>query len=155
MAEQKEPIFFRENCPPSNPPHQHHQHNHRGNQEQSVGGIPKPVFHRCSLPLVHHKTRSAPSFICSAWAVDLSKRDWKSAPPCSQAMLMACFLSLATTMNFDGLSSLWLRKVTTYVLATAGAKIARKRGQCKRGSLGFVLCAPTDNLSHAFSPPAF
>src|SRR5262245_7556757 len=62
----------------------------------------------------------------SACAVDLSNRDWKSAPPCSQAMLMAAFLSLATTMNFDGLSPLWLRNVTTYVLATAGANLAEK-----------------------------
>src|SRR5258708_5782170 len=37
---------------------------------------------------VGHRTRSAPSFISWACAVDLSKRDWKSAPPCSQAMLM-------------------------------------------------------------------
>jgi len=37
---------------------------------------------------------------------------------------MACFLLAATTMNFDGLSPLWLRKVTTYVLATAGVNIA-------------------------------
>src|SRR5262249_52530687 len=44
MAEQKEPIFFRENCPPSYPPHQHHQHNHHGNQEQSVGGFPNQYF---------------------------------------------------------------------------------------------------------------
>jgi hypothetical protein len=35
---------------------------------------------------LHHRTRSAPSFISWACAVDLSKRDWKSAPPCSQAM---------------------------------------------------------------------
>src|SRR5262245_597810 len=34
-------------------------------------------------------------------------------------------------MNFDGLSSLGLRNVTTYVLATAGAKVAKKRGQSK------------------------
>src|SRR5262249_50306203 len=44
MAEQKEPIRFRENCPPSYPPHQHHQHNHHGNQEQSVGGFPNQYF---------------------------------------------------------------------------------------------------------------
>src|SRR5262245_44385290 len=44
MAEQKEPIFFRKNCPPSYPPHQHHQHNHHGNQEQSVGGFPNQYF---------------------------------------------------------------------------------------------------------------
>jgi len=39
--------------------------------------------------------------------------------PCN---IDAAFLSLATTMNFDGLSSLWLRNVTTYVFATAGGK---------------------------------
>ena len=32
---------------------------------------------------------------------------------------------VAKTMNFDGLSPLWLRNVTTYVFATAGAKIAK------------------------------
>jgi hypothetical protein len=52
-----------------------------------------------------HSTRSAPSFICSAFAVDLSNRDWKSGPSCSQAILMASFYWSATTMNFDGLSS--------------------------------------------------
>src|SRR5262245_30292995 len=46
-------------------------------------------------------------------------------------MLMAAFLSLATTMNFDGLSPLWLRNVTTYVLATAGAKIAKNADRAR------------------------
>src|SRR5215510_1650554 len=49
-------------------------------------------------------------------------------------MLMADFILSATTINFDGLSSLWLRNVTTYVLATAGAKIAKKGQQSKGGS---------------------
>jgi len=40
--------------------------------------------------------------------------------------MMACFLLAATTMNFEGLSSLWLRNVTTYVFGTAGAKLAKK-----------------------------
>jgi hypothetical protein len=78
-----------------------------------------------SRNLLCHRTRSAPSFISCACAVALSNRDWKSAPPCSQAISMADFILPATAMNFDGLSSLWLRKVTTYVLATAGGKIAR------------------------------
>src|SRR5215471_17794259 len=67
-----------------------------------------------------HSTLSARSFISCACPVALSNLDWKSAPPCSQATLMAAFLSLATTINFDGLSSLLLRNVTTYVFATAG-----------------------------------
>src|SRR5262249_15703682 len=37
--------------------------------------------------------------------------------------------------SLDGRSSLSLRKVTTYVLATAGAKVAKKRGESKGGSL--------------------
>ena len=59
-----------------------------------------------------HRTRSAPSFICWASAVDLSKRDWKSAPPCSQAILMADRILLAKTMNFDGLRLSKLRKLS-------------------------------------------
>src|SRR5215831_9594115 len=35
---------------------------------------------------------------------------------------MACFLSVATTLNFDRLSSLWLRNVTTYVQANPKAR---------------------------------
>ena len=48
-------------------------------------------------------------------------------------MLMAARILLATTMNLDGLSSLWLRNVTTYVLAIAAGKIARKRKEHKSG----------------------
>src|SRR5262245_35049414 len=44
MAEQKEPILFRENGPSSYPPRQHHQRNHHGNQEQNVGGFPNQYF---------------------------------------------------------------------------------------------------------------
>jgi len=61
---------------------------------------------------INHKTRSAPSFICSACAVDLSNRNRKSASPCSQAILMADFILSARTMNFDGLWSSWVRKLT-------------------------------------------
>jgi hypothetical protein len=59
------------------------------------------------------KTRSAPSFISWACAVDLSKRDWKSGPPCSQALLIADFILSARTINFDGRRSSWVRKLTT------------------------------------------
>src|SRR5215471_4683988 len=65
-------------------------------------------------------------------------------------MLMADFILSATTINFDGLSSLWLRNVTTYVLATAGAKIAKKRGESKGvGSSMIILdrtAKATDNI---------
>ena len=42
-------------------------------------------------------------------------------------MVMADFMLFARTMNFDGLSSLWLRNVTSYVFATAGGKIATRK----------------------------
>jgi len=77
--------------------------------------------------------------------VDLSNRAWKSGPPCSQATLIASFRSLATTMNFDGLSSLWLRKVTTYVLATAAGKIARKLGEGKGGWVPLLFSLRRDS----------
>ena len=63
----------------------------------------------------------------------------ESPPPCSQAILMADFMLFAKTMNCDGLSSLWLRNVTTYVLATAGGKIAGKPMESKGG---FLYLAP-------------
>jgi len=47
---------------------------------------------------------------------------------------MAAGILSAKTMNFDGQRSpLRLRNVTTYVLATAGAKIAKKGQTSKRG----------------------
>ena len=50
-------------------------------------------------------------------------------------MLMAARILSARTMNFDGQRSpLRLRNVTTYVLATAGAKIAKKGQTSKRGA---------------------
>jgi hypothetical protein len=58
------------------------------------------------------RTRSAPSFNSCACAVDLSKRHWKSAPPCSHAILIADFILSAKTMNLDGLRSSWVRKLT-------------------------------------------
>jgi hypothetical protein len=79
-----------------------------------------------------HKTRSAPSFISWACPVDLSKRDWKSAPPCSQAILMADRILSARTINFDGRRSSWVRKLTMYTLATTGRKIAGNPGESKR-----------------------
>src|SRR5215831_224673 len=65
-------------------------------------------------------------------------------------MLMAARILLATTMNLDGRSSLWLRNVTTCVLLQAGAKIAKKRGESKRvGSSMIILdrtAKATDNI---------
>ena len=78
--------------------------------------------------LCYHRTRSAPSFISCACAVDLSNRDWKSAPPCSQASLIADFILSARTMNFDGRRSSLLRKVTTYVLASCQRSTTKKGG---------------------------
>gem|GEM_PF-3352876 len=46
---------------------------------------------------------------------------------------MADFILSATTMNFDGLSSLCLRNVTTYVFATSGRENSEKGGQSKGG----------------------
>ena len=63
-------------------------------------------------------------------------------------MLMAARILLATTMNFDGRLSLWLRNVTTYVLATAGAKIAKKRGESKGGFPCTPLNARDNSLTH-------
>src|SRR5215813_13701054 len=57
--------------------------------KDEVGGRPESL----TLWGVFHKTRSAPSFISCACPVDLSNRDWKSAPPCSQAMLMSIAVS--------------------------------------------------------------
>ena len=45
---------------------------------------------------------------------------------------MADFILSASTMNLDGRRSSWVRKLTMYTLATAGAKIARKPGESKR-----------------------
>ena len=45
---------------------------------------------------------------------------------------MADFILSARTMNFDGLRSSWVRKLTMYTLATAGAKITRKAGESKK-----------------------
>src|SRR5215813_10351829 len=112
MAEQKQPIPFREDGPPSYPPHEHHQRNHHRNQEQNVGGFPNQYFTDVHCGVSIYRTRSAPSFICSAWAVDLSKRNWKSAPPCSQATLIADFILSARTTNLDGRRSSLLRKLT-------------------------------------------
>src|SRR5215831_5636400 len=81
-----------------------------------------PYAVKTCFPKGFTKPAAPPSFISWACALDLSNRDWKSAPPCSQAMLMADFMLSVTTMNFDGLSSLWLRNVTTYVLAMARGK---------------------------------
>jgi hypothetical protein len=36
------------------------------------------------------------------------------------------------TINFDGRRSSWVRKLTMYTLATAGAKITRKAGESKK-----------------------
>src|SRR5215813_6786340 len=48
--------------------------------------------------LCYYRTRNAPSFISCACPADLSNRDWKSAPPCCQAILMADFILSATTI---------------------------------------------------------
>jgi hypothetical protein len=45
--------------------------------------------------------------------------------------LSALTIASARTMNFDGRLSSWVRKLTMYTLATAGAKIAKKPGQSK------------------------
>ena len=86
--------------------------------------------------------------------------------PCFQAMMMADFILSAKTMNLDGRRSSWLRKLTMYTLATAGRKIARKRGESKGGvgsGLGVLFylaprSSPDDmrdraqkvNMKHAF-----
>jgi hypothetical protein len=49
---------------------------------------------------------------------------------------MADFMLSARTMNFDGQRSSWMRKLTIYTLATAGAKIAKKLGQSE--GVGFL-----------------
>src|SRR5215831_4092150 len=133
MAEQKQPIPFREDGPPSYPPHEHHQRNHHRNQEQNVGGFPNQYFTdvHCGVSITKPVAPPLSSARLGPWTCP--KRNWKSAPPCSQATLMADFILSARTMNLDGLSSLWLRNVTTYVLATAGAKIAKKQGESKGG----------------------
>ena len=43
-------------------------------------------------------------------------------PAVSRAMLIADFILSARTMNFDGLRSSRVRKLTMYTLATAGGK---------------------------------
>jgi len=45
------------------------------------------------------------------------------------------FHVVSQDINFDGLSSLLLRNVTTYVLVTAGGNIARKLRESKRLTL--------------------
>jgi hypothetical protein len=44
---------------------------------------------------------------------------------------MAARILSARTMNFDGLRSSWVRKLTMYTLATGGRKIAEKLGEGK------------------------
>ena len=75
--------------------------------------------------IYHHRTRSAPSFISWACAVDLSKRNRKSAPPCSQATLMADFILSARTMNFDGRFFVMTAKCDNVGLRHSGRKIAK------------------------------
>src|SRR5262249_25074361 len=89
MAEQKEPVPFRENKSPSHPPRQHHKSNTDRDQKERVGAFPNQYFTDVHLPVVHHRTRSAPSFISCACPVALSNRDWKSRPPsgCCQTRL--------------------------------------------------------------------
>ena len=45
----------------------------------------------------------------------------------------------ARTINLDGRRSSWVRKLTMYTLATAGAKIARNAGKSKRGGSNKVI----------------
>jgi hypothetical protein len=71
-------------------------------KKKQLARLPSGNFTLDCHNLIIHKTRSVPSFISSACAVDLSKRDWKSVPPCSQAILMADFILSAKTMNLDG-----------------------------------------------------
>ena len=52
-------------------------------------------------------------------------------------MLMASFLPSAMTINFDGLSPLWLRNVTMYVLATAGGKWRKAEGKARGYGLSY------------------
>ena len=116
-----------------------------GKQSHSIISTRAGLSRRDTAP--RHRTRSTPSFISWACPVDLSNRDWKSAPPCSQALLMADFILSARTMNFDGLSSLWLRNVTTYVLATAGAKNSEKP---RTGQEGRAFGCPASKVSFRF-----
>jgi hypothetical protein len=46
---------------------------------------------------------------------------------------MADFMLSARTMNFDGLRSSWVRKVTMLILANSGRKIAKKPGGEQEG----------------------
>ena len=78
----------------------------------------------------HHRTRNAPSFISSAWPVDLSKRNRKSAPPCSHAMLIADFILLARTMNLEDVVVM-AAKCDNVCLSHSRRKIARNRGRAR------------------------
>jgi hypothetical protein len=71
-----------------------------GKQSDSIISTRAGLSRRDTAP--RHKTRCAPPSISWACAVDLSKRDWKSVPPCSQAILMADRILSAMTINFDG-----------------------------------------------------
>jgi hypothetical protein len=51
---------------------------------------------------------------------------------------MADFMLSARTMNFDGRRSSWMRKLTIYTLATAGAKIAKKLRESRSEESGSV-----------------
>jgi hypothetical protein len=62
------------------------------------------------------RTRSAPSFICSACAVDLSKRDWKSAPPCSEAILMAAHQFIFARVEFS--ATIWNWAVPSFTASS-------------------------------------
>src|SRR5262249_30444386 len=116
MAEEKKPVPFRENWLASHPPHQYHQRYHHGNPQERVCDS-QSVFRRYSLPVVHHKIRSTPSFISYACAVDFSKRDGKSKRLCYHAILMADFMFSASTLNFDGRRSSWVRMLVYTELA--------------------------------------
>src|SRR6266550_5050319 len=76
-----------------------------------IRGFQAPLRRSWFAPKINHRTRSAPSFISWACPVDLSKRDWKSDPPCSQAILMADFMLSARTINLDDRRSSWVRKL--------------------------------------------
>jgi len=80
MAEQKEPIFFRENCPPSHPPHQHHQYNHHGNQEQKVGGFPNQYFTDVHCGVSFTEPSAHPAWI--GFILDVSASFWDHAVTC-------------------------------------------------------------------------
>jgi hypothetical protein len=86
----------------------------------------------------YHKTRRVPSCIFWACAVDLSKRDWKSAPSMFPCHVDGGFHIVCQDNKLRWSAVIVCAEANDVDLSHSGRKIARKTGESKR-DLGFAL----------------